>query len=84
MILAVNNTDADQTEWKCRLIFALIFHIQCITFIMLCLVSIAMDCVISGPCYRGRILQRNYRKIMVIFLLFLVKLYGNKNWESTT
>ena len=34
-------------------------------FIMLCLGSIEMDCVISESCYKYTILQRNYRKMTI-------------------
>ena len=37
----------------------------------------------SESCYKGTILQRNYRKmtIMVIFLYLLGKISWQKNWE---
>ena len=41
--------------------------IQYSPFIMLYLWSICpgMDCVISEPCYKGTILQRNYKKMTI-------------------
>ena len=47
--------------------------IECSPFIMQCLGSIEMDCVISEPCYKGTILQRNYR-----IYNFYVKFNGKK------
>ena len=41
--------------------------IQYSPFITLCLGSIEMEHVISEPCYKGTILQRNNRNFMVIF-----------------
>ena len=39
-----------------------------------------MDCVISDPCSKGTVLQRNYRKMTIKFLN--EKLYGQKKkWE---
>ena len=40
-------------------------NIQSIPFIKLYLGSIGMDCVISESCYKGIILQRNYRKMTI-------------------
>ena len=39
--------------------------VQCSPFIILYLVSIGMNRVISGQCYKGLILQRNYRKMTI-------------------
>ena len=54
--------------------------IQCSPFIMLCLGSIGMDCVISES-YNWTILQRNYRKMTNLWSFSynsFVKLYGKK------
>ena len=40
-----------------------------------------MDHVISGPCYEGTILQRNYRKITIYSLIKFVKFHAEKIWE---
>ena len=43
------------------------FGVQCNPSVMLCLGSIGMDCVVSESCYRGTILQWNYRKITILW-----------------
>ena len=43
-------------------------HYECSPFIMLCLGSIGMDSVISESCYKGTILQMNYRKMTIKWL----------------
>ena len=51
---------------------------------MLYLGSIGMDCVISELCYKGTILQRNYRKMTIKWSFYynsLVKFHGTKIWE---
>ena len=43
--------------------------------------SIGMDCVISEPCYKGAILQRNYRKMTILWSFSynsFVKVHGKK------
>ena len=40
-------------------------EIQFSPFVMLCLGSIGMACVISEPCHKWTILQRNYRKMTI-------------------
>ena len=39
------------------------FNVQCSPFIAPCLRSIGMNYVISESCYKGTILQRNYKKM---------------------
>ena len=61
-------------------------HVQCSRFIMLYLGSIRMDPVISEPCYKGAILQRNYRNMTRKWSFFpvipwYVKFQGKKNWK---
>ena len=56
--------------------------------------SIRMDCVISESCYvisescyKGTILQKNYRKMTISWSVsfnFFVKFYGLKNLGATT
>ena len=46
-----------------RVLVSQLKFLQCSSFIVLCLESIGMEL-----CYKGTILQRNYRKMMVIFL----------------
>ena len=39
---------------------------------------------LSEPCYKGTILQRNYRKMTIKWPFsynFFVKFHGTKNWE---
>ena len=45
-------------------------QVQCSPFIMLCLESIQMDCVISESCYKWTILLRNYRKMTMLAELY--------------
>ena len=69
----------DQTGQTFRLI-----KIQYSPFIMLCLGSIGIDCVISESCYNGTILQRNYRKMTILWSFSynsFVNFHGTKNWE---
>ena len=64
--------------------FTEISLIQYIPFIMLYLGSIGMDRVISEPCYKGTILQRNYRKMTIKWSFSynsFVKFHGTKIWE---
>ena len=59
-------------------------HVQCSPSITLCLGSIGMDSVISESCNKGIILQRNYRKITILWSLSFdsfVKFHGKKLWE---
>ena len=49
--------------------------VQCSPFILLYLGSIPMGHAISELCYKGTILERNYRKMT------LVKCHGKKLWE---
>ena len=52
---------------------------------MLYLGSIGMDRVISELCYKGTILQRNYRKMTIKWSFSynsFVKFHGTKIWES--
>ena len=48
-----------------RLSFHSYKNIQCSFFITHCLGSIGMDCVITETCYKGTILQKNYRKMTI-------------------
>ena len=53
---------------------------------MLCLWSIAMDHVMNKPYHKGTILQRNYRKITILWSFFfnsLSKFHGQKNLGAT-
>ena len=45
--------------------------VQCSPFIMLCLGSIGNDHAMSEPCYKGTILQKNYRKMTIIWSFFI-------------
>ena len=59
-------------------------YVQYSPFIMLYLGSIGMDRVISDPCYKGTILQRNYRKMTIKWSFSynsFVKFHGTKIWE---
>ena len=59
---------------------------ECSPFIMICLGSIGlgsivMDHVVSEPCYIGTILQRNYRKMTILWSFScnsFVKIQGKK------
>ena len=58
---------------------SILVKIQYSPFIMLNLGSIGMDRDISGPCYKGTILQRNYRKMTIKWSFSynsFVKFYG--------
>ena len=61
------------------------FHktqMQCNPFIMLCLGSIEMDGVTSDSCYKGTLLQRNYRKMTISWSFsynFFLKIIGSHN-----
>ena len=46
-------------------LYGLNFSIQCSPLIRLQLGSIRMYRIISEPCYKGTILQRNYRKMTI-------------------
>ena len=62
----------------------LFIFIQYSPFIMLYLGSIGMDCAISEPCYKGTILQRNYRKMTIKWSFSynsFVKFHGTKICE---
>ena len=55
--------------------------VQCSPFIMIYLRSIGMDHVISELCYKGTILQRNYRKMTIPWSFSynsFVKFHGKK------
>ena len=61
--------------------------IQPSPFIMLCLGSIGMNCVVSEPCYKWTILQRNYRKMTILwsfsynsYVIFYGKKLGATTW----
>ena len=43
---------------------------QCSPFITLCLGPMGMDSGISELCFKGKILQRNYRKMTISWLFF--------------
>ena len=45
-------------------------RIQCSPFVTLFLRSIGMDSIIREACYKGTILQRNYRKMTIPFYNF--------------
>ena len=45
-------------------IVAILVIVQCCPFETLCLGSIGMDIAISQWCYKGTILQKNYRKLI--------------------
>ena len=63
------------------------FRVQCNTFITLSLGSIGMDHVISELCYKGTILQRNYRKMTILWSFsykFFVNLHGKMKLGATT
>ena len=47
--------------------------------ITLCLGSIGMDCIITETCYKGTILQKNYRKMTIPLSNFMVKIFGSPN-----
>ena len=58
--------------------------VQFSPIIRLYLGSIGMDCVLSKSCYKGTILQRNYRKITILWSFsynFYVKLHVKKLWD---
>ena len=58
-----------------------LYLVQCSPFITLCLGSLEINCVISKSCYKGTILQRNYRKMTVIWSFSynsFVKFHGKK------
>ena len=57
-------------------VFSTSIH-ECTPFITLNLGSIGVDRVISEPCYKGTILQGNYRKMTIPLQNFMVK----TNWE---
>ena len=57
--------------------------IECSSFMTLCLGSIAMEHVISKPCYKGTILQWNCRKMATFSYNSFVKFQGNNFWEAT-
>ena len=42
-------------------------NLQCSPYITLCLGSTEMEHVLSEPCYKGTVLQRDNRNFMVIF-----------------
>ena len=68
----------DQTGQIFRLI-----KIQCSPFITLCLssIGIGMDCFICESCYKGTILQRNYRTMTILWSFSynsFVKFHGTK------
>ena len=51
---------------------------------MLCLGSIGMDHVITVSCYKGTILQKNYRKMTILWSFSynsFVKFNGKNIWE---
>ena len=59
-------------------------ELQCSLFMMLYLVSIGMDRVISEASYKGTILQRNNRKMIIKWSFSynsFVKFHGTKIWE---
>ena len=59
-------------------------EIQCSSFIAQYLGSIGMDHVISESCYKGMILQRNYRKMTILWSFSynpFVKFHGKIFWE---
>ena len=44
-----------------------------------------MGCIICEPCYKGTILQRNYRKMTILWSVSynsFVKFLCKKNWET--
>ena len=58
-----------------------VFHIYIAVPITLCLGYIGMDRVISELCYKGTTLQKNYRKMTILWSFsynFFVKFHGNK------
>ena len=58
----------------------IVHEVQCSPFIILFLGSIRMDSVISELCYGREILQRNYRKMSILYghfpIITFVKLHG--------
>ena len=59
---------------------------QCSPFIMLCFGSIEIDHVISELCYKGTILQKNYRKMTILWSFSynsFVKFCGKKIGATT-
>ena len=54
------------------------------SYIMLLSGSIGMDHVISKSCYKGTILQRNYKKMTILWSFSynsLIKFHGKIIWE---
>ena len=47
-----------------------VYNIQYSPFLTLCMGSIGIDLVISESCYKGTILQMNYRKMTIILIFF--------------
>ena len=61
-------------------------EVQCRSFIALYLGSIRTDHVISEPCYKGMILQRNYRKMTILWSFSydpFVKFHGKNILRAT-
>ena len=58
-------------------------NIQCSFFITLCFGSIGMDCVITVTCYKGTILQKNYRKMTIPLSNFMVENIWESQHDST-
>ena len=54
-------------------------ELQCSPFIMLCMGSMGMDCVIRESCYKGTISQRNY--LWSFYYNSFVKFHGKNIWE---
>ena len=59
-------------------------YVQCSPFITIYSGFTGMDLVISESCYKGTILQRNYRKMTILWSFSynsFVKFHGNKIWK---
>ena len=64
----------------------LFIHVQCSPFKTLYLGFIGMDRVISGSCYKGIILQRNYKKMTISWSFSynpFVKIHGKNILGAT-
>ena len=69
---------------KCLLSSVSFVNAQLSPFIML-FRSIGIGFVVNDPCYKGTILQKNYRKMTISWAFSynsFVKLHGKKIWES--
>ena len=55
----------DWIKNNCEKVETSFSQLQGSPFVMLCLGSIELDCVISEPCYKGIILLRNHRKMII-------------------